>query len=250
MLSGLGRTLRSAVAWGVVAADTAALAPLAIGTASVLGPTHPLLSQLLREYARVALAGCGASVRSCGERSLNPRRRYVFVANHQSNVDPLAVLVSLPRHGVRFVAKRELANLPVFGQALRATGNVIVERSDTARDLQALDAAQRRLLKHISVLFFAEGKRSESGDLGPFKRGAAAFALKAQTELVPVGIAGTHAILPHGFDVQCGRAIGVAIGKPIRTRGRALAERDALTEALREAVAGEIERARALVDPA
>jgi 1-acyl-sn-glycerol-3-phosphate acyltransferase len=250
MFAALERTLRSAVAAGVVAADTITAGPIVIAAATVLGPTHPVLSQLYREYARVALLGFGASVRSTGEKGLNPRRRYVFVSNHQSHLDALAILVSLPRHGVRFVAKRELGDVPIFGQALRATGNVFVERSGTQRDVAALDAAQRELLKHISVLFFAEGTRSESGELGEFKRGAAAFALKAQLEVVPLGVAGSYDILPRGLEVKRGGTIGVAFGKPIPTKGRSLEARDMLTLELREAVAAQIERARDLVDDA
>jgi 1-acyl-sn-glycerol-3-phosphate acyltransferase len=246
----LERALRSAVAMSVVAADTATVAPLAIAAATVLGPTHPVLSQLYREYARVALTGFGAKVRSVGEKGLNPRRRYVFVANHASNLDALAILVSLPRHGVRFVAKRELGSVPLFGPALRATGNVFVERAGTQRDLAALDTAQRDLMKHISVLFFAEGTRSETGEVGPFKRGAAAFALKAQLELVPIGVAGTHEILPRGVEVMRGGSIGVAIGKPLPTKGHGLEERDALTHLLRDAVLAQLGRARALLDEA
>lgn len=248
MLDAFGRTLRSALAMGVVATDTVTVAPLVIGAATALGPTHWVVSQLLREFARVALAGFGASVRSEGERSLNPRRRYVFVSNHASNLDALAILVSLPRHGVRFVAKKELGDVPVFGPALRATGNVLVARGDTGRDLEALDAAQKELLKHISVLFFAEGTRSETGELRPFKRGAAAFALKAQLEIVPIGVAGSFEILPPGIEVQRAGVIGVSVGKPIATRGRSFAEREALTATLEEVVRERVERARALVD--
>lgn len=248
MLDPLERSLRSAVAMGVVAADTLAIAPLVIGASATLGPTHWVVSRLYREFARIALTGFGASVRSEGERSLNPRRRYVFVANHASNLDALAIILSLPRHGVRFVAKKELGDVPVFGPALRATGNVLVERSATERDLETLDAAQRQLLKHISVLFFAEGTRSEDGALRPFKRGAAAFALKAQLELVPIGVAGSFEILPPGIEVRRGGTIGVSIGKPIPTRGRGFDEREALTETLRQAVGERVVRARALVD--
>lgn len=247
MLGALERTLRSAVAMGVVATDTVAMAPLVIGAATTLGPTHWVVSQLYREFARIALTGFGASVRSEGERSLNPRRRYVFVANHASNLDALAILLALPRHGVRFVAKKELGDVPVFGPALRATGNVFVERSDTGRDLQTLDAAQKQLLRHISVLFFAEGTRSEDGRLRPFKRGAAAFALKAQLEVVPIGVAGSFEILPPGVEVRQGGTIGVSIGKPIPTRGRGFDERESLTKELEDAVRGRVERARALV---
>ncbi|HYB13604.1 MAG TPA: lysophospholipid acyltransferase family protein [Myxococcota bacterium] len=237
---------RSTLAMGTVALDTLVFAPSAIAAALALGPTHPLVSRFYRDFARVALAGCGARVRSRGEPGLDARERYVFVSNHSSQLDALAILVSLPRHGLRFVAKDELGRVPLFGAALRATGNVFVARSDTQRDVQALDAARDELLSHISVLFFAEGHRSETGALGPFKKGAAVFALKTGLPLVPVGVHGAFEIHSRGYAVKAGGTIGVSIGAPIEVKGRAVEERDAVTQELRHAVIEQINRAREL----
>jgi len=237
---------RSVFAMGTVALDTLVFAPSAIAAGLTLGPTHPLVSRFYREFARVALAGCGARVRTCGERELDQHRHYVFVSNHSSHLDALAILTSLPRHGLRFVAKDELGRIPLFGAALRATGNVFVARSDTHRDVQALDAAGGELLRHISVLFFAEGHRSETGELGPFKKGAAVFALKAGLPLVPIGVQGAFEIYSRGFAVKGDGTIGVSIGSPIEGKGRSVDERDQVTQQLRQAVIEQIGRAREL----
>ena len=237
---------RTTWAMGTVAVDTLVFAPSAIVAALALGPTHPVVSGLYRGFARVALAGCGARVRTEGERQLDPRERYVFVSNHSSHLDALAILVSLPRHGLRFIAKDELGRVPLFGAALRATGNVFVARSDTERDVHALDAARDELMRHISVLFFAEGHRSETGAVGPFKKGAAVFAVKTGLSLVPVGVQGAFEIHSRGYEVKRGGTIGVSIGAPIESKGRAVEERDLVTEELRRAVIAQMGRARAL----
>ncbi len=244
----LSEGARTGLAMGTVALDTLVFAPSAIAVGLTLGPTHPLVSRFYREFARVALAGFGARVRSAGERHLDPGERYVFVSNHSSHLDALAILVSLPRHGLRFIAKDELGRVPLFGAALRTTGNVFVARSDTQRDVRALDAARDELLRHISVLFFAEGHRSETGALGPFKKGAAMFALKTGLSVVPIGVQGAFEIYSRGYEVKRGGTIGVSIGTPIETKGRAVEERDEVTEELRHAVIEEIGRARELAD--
>jgi 1-acyl-sn-glycerol-3-phosphate acyltransferase len=235
---------RSALGWTVIVLDTAVVASSAIAAGALLSPTHPLVNRLYREFARVALFGCGARVRSNGDAHLDASECYVFVSNHVSNLDPVAILLALRRHAVRFVAKQELARVPLFGAALRSTGNIIVARSDTRRDLAALDEAQRELLRQVSVLFFAEGTRSRDGELGPFKRGAAAFALRAGMSLVPVGVHGTHDILPRGVFVRGAGKVGVSVGEPISVAGRGFEDRAALTQELFEAVARQIERAR------
>jgi 1-acyl-sn-glycerol-3-phosphate acyltransferase len=238
--------LRSAVAGGTVAADTLVAAPTAIAAGMALGPTHGLVSRCYREFARVALLGFGARVATNGDAHLDPASRYVFVSNHASHLDALAILRALERHPLRFVAKEELGRIPLFGAALRATGNVFVRRRDTERDLSALDAAGRELLGSISLLFFAEGTRSTTGALGPFKRGAAAFAVKAGLPLVPIGVHGSADIYARGFEVKRAGTIGVAVGAPLEVAGCSLDDRDALTAALRAAVQALVEEARAL----
>ena len=128
--------LRGGLALGTVVADTAIFAPAALALATALGPTHPLVSACIRGFAQTALFGFRAHVRSNGDAHLPADRRYVFVSNHSSHLDAPAILCALARHPVRFVAKEDLGRIPLFGWALRATGNVMVRRSDTAADVR------------------------------------------------------------------------------------------------------------------
>ncbi len=246
----LAGMLRTALAGGVVVADTLVCAPAAVLAGVTAGPGSAAVDGIYRTFARTALAGFRATVRSAGAERLARDRRYVLVANHQSHLDALAILVALPHHPLRFVAKKELASIPLFGDALRYSGNVFVSRSDTREDLERLESAQRELLERVSVLFFAEGTRSATGALGAFKRGAAVFALRSGLDLVPIGVHGSFEIYARGLDVKRGGPIGISIGEPIRSVGRRFEERGILTDELREAVAHEIERARGLVSSA
>lgn len=244
------RVVRSVLATGLVVADTVVHAPAAIAAGVVLGPTHDLVSWIYRDYARLALAACGARLVTAGEEGLEDGRRYVFVANHQSHLDALAILASTPRHGMRFVAKQELGAIPLLGAALRATGNVFVGRHDTQGDVGRLDDFGSVLVEEVSVLFFAEGSRAGDGRLRPFKKGAAVFALKAGMPVVPIGVAGAAEILPPGYEVMRPGTVAVSIGEPIETLGRKLDERDALTRTLQDAVAVQVHAARRLIEDA
>jgi 1-acyl-sn-glycerol-3-phosphate acyltransferase len=243
--SSLATILRTGLGLSVVGLDTAIFGTGVIVAAPLLGATHPFVNACYRAWGRGVLLGCGARLRTRGADRLDPAGRYVFVANHLSDLDPPAILASLRHHAVRFVAKEELARIPLLGQALRAGGNVVISRSDTRGDVARLDA-QRELLERVSVFFFAEGTRSATGELGPFKRGAAAFALKAGMPLVPVGVHGTLEILPRGLRVQRWGTVGVSIGEPVPVEGESLEARAALTELLRERVRAEIDKAKEL----
>lgn len=237
---------RSARAGATLLGAVVLLAPLAVAVSLWLGGTHRWIDGIYRLFARAVLAGFGVRLVSPGD-PLPRGTHFVFVSNHASHLDSLAIIASLRNHPVRFVAKQELGRLPLFGAALRATGNVFVTREDTQRDLHSLEAAQSGLVHEVSVLFFAEGTRSRTGELGAFKKGAAMFAIRAGLPLVPVGVYGSYAILPRGLQVGPGGPIAVSIGEPIETQGMTTADREAVTSLLRERVAAEVARARGLV---
>src|SRR5581483_10544480 len=104
-----------------------------------------------------------------------PAGNFVLAVNHQSHFDALVLFKHIHRH-MRFVAKAELAKIPVFGYALKRAGNVFVDRSGGTRDKKKLNTAVERVRDKTSIVFFAEGTRSEDGVLKPFKKGAAIFA--------------------------------------------------------------------------
>ncbi len=78
--------------------------------------------------------------------------------------------------------------------------------------------------ERVSVVFFAEGTRSDDGVLRPFKKGAAVIAIEAQVPLVPAAVAGTHEILPKGT-LAHSPAAGGAGGGPADRHRRAHARR-------------------------
>ncbi len=240
--------LRSA--WGLFVIVLAVVFVTGAGVivATFTGGTHPVIHHFYQAFGRMALWGFRASLHVRGTEHLKSGKRYVVVPNHSSQLDIPAVIRALHEHPLRFIAKQELSRIPIFGAALRASGTIFVTRSDTKTDVRRMEEAQEQLLQHVSVLFFAEGTRSDTGELGEFKRGAAVFATRSGLPIVPVGIAGSHEILPRGMKALRGGPIAVSIGEPIPTTGVTVADRDALTGKVREAVAAEIERARELLE--
>jgi 1-acyl-sn-glycerol-3-phosphate acyltransferase len=152
---------------------------------TLLGPVAGLVSvwdtrwadPILRIWARAILAAAGVQLEVRGLENV-PSRTCVVVSNHQSHFDALAILTALRRH-VRFVAKRELFRIPIFGLALRATGNIEVNRTGGDKDREQLRRAVAAVRERVTLLFFAEGTRSPDGALRPFKKGAMLLALEA-----------------------------------------------------------------------
>lgn len=150
-----------------------------------------------------------------GRNRLDPQRQYLFVVNHQSNFDIPVLVQALPQFQLRWIAKKELLWIPLFGWALWAAKHITVDRADALDALKSLKLAKQRIAAGISVVVFPEGTRSTDGKLLPFKRGGFLLALKSKTPIVPVTINGTGKLLARGeWRVRPG-TIDVTIGAPI-----------------------------------
>jgi 1-acyl-sn-glycerol-3-phosphate acyltransferase len=170
----------------------------------------------------------------------------VLCANHQSHFDALVLFRHIRRH-MRYVAKAELKKIPVFGWALQRAGNIFVDRSGGERDKNKLNDAAQAVRERVSVVFFAEGTRSDDGILRPFKKGAAIMAIDAQVPLIPAAVAGTHRILEKGSVAIRSRPSALIIGEPIDTKGMTQDDRDALTQRAHAEVAKLLEEGNRLV---
>ena len=188
-----------------------------------------------RQYARDLVRINGITLRGEGLERVEGIGPCVFVANHQSWLDILALLVLLPG-SVRFVAKKELGRVPLFGPAMRASGHIEVDRRDLRSAVSAYEAAGRVIRNGFSALVFPEGTRSRDGRLLPFKKGPFVLAIVAQVPVVPVVILGSHEALPRGSVRPRPVPITVRVGGLIRTAGLTYADRDTLAERVRSAM--------------
>ncbi len=119
----------------------------------------------------------------------------VLVANH-ANVFDIAVLFATVPAPARFVARVEVARVPVVGSVLVYGGHVLVDREGAGRNAAALDRAAALAREGMRVVFFPEGTRSRDGTIGPFRSGAFRTAARAAVPIVPVVLAGTRETIP------------------------------------------------------
>jgi len=168
-----------------------------------------------RIWAWAILKIGGVKLKVDGLGRLDPARPYIFIANHQSNIDIPILVESLPGFQLRWIAKRELMLIPFFGWAMWASGHIVVNRSDRAAAMASLRKARERVRGGISVVIFPEGTRGTGGELLPFKRGGFLLASKTDAPIVPVTIRGSGRLLPKGdWRVRSGQ-VEVIVSEPI-----------------------------------
>ena len=181
-----------------------------------------------RSWSRWILWAAATRVYVQGEEHTQRDRPCVVVGNHQSWFDVLVVASSVARP-FHFVAKKELASVPLWGAAWKAAGHISLDRSDREGAIQSLDRAGRRMREHnTAVIIFPEGTRSPTGELQEFKKGAFMLALRTGVEMVPFGVGGSRSVLPKGqWRVRPGPII-VRFGEPVQTAGLTEEDRDRL----------------------
>ncbi|HET8733605.1 MAG TPA: lysophospholipid acyltransferase family protein [Anaeromyxobacteraceae bacterium] len=162
-----------------------------------------------------------------------PPAACVYAVNHASFVDVWVLVAKLPG-SVRFVAKRELYFVPIFGWALRATGQIALDRRDREAAARSYRAAAEAVRGGRSVIVFVEGTRTRSGRLGEFKKGAFVLAIEAGAPVVPVYLRGTRAAMPRGSLWLRRRPVTLVAGEPVPTAGLTYDDRDALRARVRE----------------
>lgn len=195
------------------------------------------VDERLTEWAADMLALADIQLSVSGREHLGRGETFVVMSNHQSHFDVPVAYASIPGR-LRMVGKTELFRIPVFGRAMRVAGFVEVNRGDRAQAVSALDGARAALGAGTNIWIAPEGTRSESGALGPFKKGGFHLALGAGARIVPVSIDGTRDVLPaHSRAVKRGQAVRVVIGEPIDTRAFGSERLPKLMAAVRDAIA-------------
>ena len=165
----------------------------------------------------------------------------IFVLNHQSMVDLMIVTALLPDK-TRYVAKKELEKIPIFGWALAPVG-IMIDRK-RPRDAMNIISAQLEKLDGWSVAIFPEGTRTRDGELRPFKKGAFYMALQTKLPLIPVAFDGAFQSVSKGGFFPKPTRIYVNIGPPINTENWVLEDLNKHVESARQALLDCFEKSR------
>ncbi len=202
----------------------------------VLGRSANSVQGLAAWWAKSICRFSGVKVSVSGTRLLDPEKPYIFAANHQSQFD-IFVLQGFLGVNFRWLAKKELFTVPVWGPAMRRAGYIPIDRSHGRQAIKSLDEAARKIAAGTSVIIFPEGTRSRDGMLHEFKAGAMVLAIKSGVPIVPVAIQGTFEILPKGKLLMKPGQVSIRVGHPIETKGYSSKDKHQLAKVAQEGVA-------------
>ena len=191
--------------------NAAAAAGLAIGLGT--GSRQRGLNAATSLVAGLPLALAGVSLNIIGEDHLTSHRPAVFVANHQSSLDPV-VVGALLGEDFTVVAKKEARWDPRALVGSLLMDPVYIDRANSRQARDALAPVVERIRAGTSLMIFPEGTRSATPVLGPFRKGAFHIAVEAGVPVVPIVLRNTGELLrKHSLVIRPGQ-IDVAVLPP------------------------------------
>jgi len=143
---------------------------------------------------------------------------YIFMSNHQSLID-LPLIYATVLNTVRFVVKKELTEIPLFGNAIKQSEFIAVDRANPTNSVDFFQQAKTLLQSGLALWIFPEGTRSLTGKLLPFKASGFRLAREIAAKIIPVGIIGTKKLLPaKSLCFNPNQSIAIKFGTMIDTK--------------------------------
>ena len=161
----------------------------------------------------------------------------MFAANHQSHMDAPAILWSLPprwRYRTAIAMAKEFFKAHFFPErhgrkawALNSLNYYLASLFFNAFPLPQREAGTRQTLRYIgdllsggwSVLIFPEGKRTDKGEINPFRPGIGMIGARLGVPVVPVRLIGLEQVLHHTWKMAKPGPAQVVFGKPLMLTG-------------------------------
>lgn len=152
-----------------------------------------------------------------GTRNIPSRGGVLVLSNHQSNLDPPMIGISM-RRPMAFLAKSELFENPALSWLIRNLNAFPIRQG--AGDIGAMRESIRLLQAGWLLNVFPEGSRTPDGELKPAQKGSPLLVRRAGVPVVPAVIDGTYDSWPRGQKWPTPRPVSVLFGKPVELADR------------------------------
>ena len=130
-----------------------------------------------------------------GKEKIPENSRFLFVANHRSNFDPVIARAMLGKYDLNFISKPQNFDLPIVKCFLHRMKFLAIDRDNPRSSLKTLNKAIEYIKNDEgSMGVYPEGMRSFSGELLPFHDGVFKVALKANVPVVVACMTGQETI--------------------------------------------------------
>jgi len=230
---------RSILLWTISGIHFAVVCLFLIVLAAFVDPRKNDWPQRL--FFRNILRLAGARLEVHRAPGFDPKRTCIFISNHINIFDPFVVYSAIPQ----FLRGFELEShfkIPVYGWMMSRFGNIAVPDAPTRESLEIMTRRAKAALDNdTSLIAFAEGSRTRTGHVQPFKKGIFNLAQKFGVPIVPVSIVGSFEFFQTGTWMLYPGKIKVYLHDVIDTSKVGRGDVDALRQRVQDIVAQPVE---------
>jgi 1-acyl-sn-glycerol-3-phosphate acyltransferase len=231
--------VRSALLWAISGIHFAVIATLLIALGVFVDPRKNDWPQ--RAFFRNILRLAGVRFEVCRAPGFDAQRTSVFICNHVNIFDPFVVYSAIPQ----FLRGFELEShfkVPVYGWLMGRFGNIAVPDAPSRESLERMNQKAKAALESgTSLIAFAEGSRTRTGHVQPFKKGIFSLAHKFGVPVVPVSIVGSYEFFRTGHWMLHPGKITVYVHDTIDTSQMGRAGMEQLKQRVQEIVSAPVE---------
>ena len=187
-----------------------------------------------KEWGASIVNHYGIKVDVEGEKTL-PEGPVLFVSNHEGYADIVVFMVGITTKQFGFVAKEELAKIPVFGKWILRIRSIMISRGDARETIKTFKTGEEMIKQGFSLVIFPEGTRSKNKGMAPFNKGSLKMATKTGVPIVPVSIKGTWALFEKNGFPSAG-LVHFYVHEAVNTEGITKAEEAALSDKIERTI--------------
>ncbi len=191
------------------------------------------------DYLNLGLLSCtrlvGTTYKVTGLDTIPTGVPIIFVANHQSMYDIVAMIWYFRRFHCKFVSKKELGSgIPSVSFNLKYGGSVLIDRKDPKQAIPVIKGLSEYIEKNTrSAVIFPEGTRSKTGKPKEFAQSGLKILCKyaPSAYVVPVSINNSWKMVRFGmFPVGLGNHLTFTAHQPLAVKDYKFEELMEITE--------------------
>jgi 1-acyl-sn-glycerol-3-phosphate acyltransferase len=184
----------------------------------------------------------GTRITFRGLEKIPQNRPLIIVANHQTTIDIVAVIIAFRKNHPKFISKIELGKgIPSISYNLRYGGSVLIDRKNKSQSVKDILMLGKHIEKNnYAACIFPEGTRTKDGKVHSFMPAGIASLIRTSPSalIVPFAIDGNYEIMKHGsFPLTFGVQLKFTVLDPIDPKGRNI---DELTQNIEDMIRKEL----------
>lgn len=164
-------------------------------------------------WARSLLRLAGGTIEFHGRENLPSTRNVCYIANHQGGFD-IPIMLSVLPGPIGFIAKKELALIPIINLWMWGIGCVFINRQNRRTSVVSMRKGVEQIKQGNPMIIFPEGTRSRGPKINEFRAGSLKLATRSEALIVPVTISGSYSLKELKGKISPGH-VTVTVHKPL-----------------------------------